>query len=480
MHHRPKAHDMQDGHRESTRRPWTVLALLAVAQFMVVLDITVVNVALPSIGADLGFAADQLQWAVIAYVLFTGGLLLLGGRLSDLVGRRPIFLTGLLLFTIASLASGLASGPGMLIVSRAFQGIGAAMLSPAALSIITTTYTGEQRTTALSAWGAIGAGGAGAGVLFGGMLVTWLSWKWVFFINVPIGVVTAVLATHLLPKSEAERGSLRRLDLPGSFAVVAGLISLVLAIEGTGSHGWTSIRTLALFGLAAGLLATFIRIERNAAHPLVPSATWARRSLVTSTALMLGTSGILVGGFFLNSLFLQGVLDASPLETGLAFLPLVVMIGVAAHLAPHLLAQFGARAVVVAGLVLAATGNLLLSGAPGSPSYAVDLLPGFLLIGLGVGLAFVSVSVTAMADIPDHEAGLASGLMTTAHEIGAAFGVALLSVVALGSSAAGSAIASGYGDGALAAAGIAAALALTAVVSVPALKPSSGQRLAMH
>src|SRR5215218_1537307 len=254
----PQMHsDTEDQPQQQARQPWRILLLLSVAQFMVILDVTVVNVALPSIGADLGFAAGDLQWVVTAYVLFTGGFLLLGGRMADLLGRRPVFLTGLLLFTVASLASGLAPTPAALIVSRAAQGLGAAMLSPAALSIVTTTYTGAQRTVALSAWGAIGAGGAAAGVLFGGMLTTWLSWEWVFFINAPVGLATAALALRFVPSSRAGAGSLGELDLPGALTVVAGLVLLVYAIEGTATHGWGSVRTLILLALSGGLLAAF-------------------------------------------------------------------------------------------------------------------------------------------------------------------------------------------------------------------------------
>src|SRR5215207_4277169 len=234
------AHDQ----KAESRQPWFPLILLSLAQFMVVLDVTVVNVALPSIGEDLGFAAGDLQWVVTAYVLFTGGLLLLGGRAADMLGRRAMFLTGLVIFTGASLASGLAASPGWLIGARAAQGLGAAMLSPAALSIVTTTYVGAQRTTALSAWGAIAAAGAAAGLLFGGMLTTWLGWEWVFFINVPVGIATALLTWHLVSPA-AGSGGLRRLDVLGALTLVSGLVVLVYAIEGTSTHGWGSARTLA-------------------------------------------------------------------------------------------------------------------------------------------------------------------------------------------------------------------------------------------
>jgi EmrB/QacA subfamily drug resistance transporter len=456
-----------------SKTPWTILVLLAVAQFMVILDITIVNVALPSIGEDLGFAAGDLQWVVTAYVLFTGGLLLLGGRAADLLGRREVFLTGLLLFTAASLASGLAPSPEALVIARSLQGLGAALLSPAALSIITTTYTGAQRGTALSVWGAMGAGGAAAGVLFGGMLTTWLSWEWVFFINVPVGLVTAVLVGRLVGRAP-RAGGLRQLDLPGAVSLVGGLMLLVYALQGTGEHGWASARTLVLLAVAGTLLATFAAIERGVARPLVPPRTWRERPLVSSAALMLGLTGIMIGAFFLNSIYLQRVLDASALETGLAFLPFVLAIAPAAHLGPALLVRAGARVVSIAGLGLVAVGAFLLAAAPDDASYATDLLPGFLVLGVGLGLVIVTVQVTAMTDVGHATAGLASGLMTTSHEIGAALGVAVLSAVALG--AAGdtqtpAGFAGGYEDGFLVAAFVAVGLALLALRVVPAVRP---------
>lgn len=468
-------------HEAAGPRSWSVLVLLCIAQFMVILDVTVVNVALPSIGDQLGFAAQDLQWVVSAYVLFTGGLLLLGGRMADLLGRRRVFLAGLVIFTAASLASGLATSPAALIVARALQGVGAALLSPAALSIITTTYSGAQRTAALSVWGTIGAGGAGAGVLLGGLLTSWLSWEAIFFINVPVGAGAALFAHRLVPGSAARVGALRELDLPGALTVVAGLVVLVYAIEGATRHGWGSTRTLVLLALSGGLLALFATVERRATHALLPPATWRLRSLVSSAIVMLAATGILVGAFFINSIYLQHAMAASALETGLAFVPLVLAIGLAAHAGAHLLARGGARVVVVSGLVLIAAGEVLLTGVPKDANYARDLLPGYVLLGIGVGLAFVAVSVTAMAEIHDEAAGLASGLMTTAHEIGAALGVAICSVVALGGGiSAAEALADGYADAALTSAAVAGALATFALVAMPAYRPARSQRVAMH
>jgi EmrB/QacA subfamily drug resistance transporter len=445
---------------------------------MVILDATVVNVALPSIGRSLGFAVTDLQWVVTAYVLMTAGLMLLGGRSADLLGRRAIFLAGLVLFTAASLASALAPTSAALIVARAFQGAGAAMLSPAALSVITATYEGGQRTTALSVWGALAGAGGAVGVLLGGILTSWLGWRSIFFINVPIGAITLPLALRMLPADRRSVSTLRGLDLPGALSLIAGLTVGVLAIRETASWGWASARTLLLLAAAVGLLATFVVVERAAARPLVPPSIWRIRSLTSSATIMLGVTAILVGTFFLGSLFIQRALRASPIQTGLDFLPLVLVAGLASHLGRELLGRIGARATVVAGLALIAAGNLLLSGADAHAAYLTDLLPGFSLIGFGIGLAFAAITVAAMSEIPEEMAGLASGLLTTGHELGAALGAALVSAIAFGAGA-GSFV-SGYGNGALAGAVIAGTLALVSLVAMPTTRSASGPQLAMH
>lgn len=460
------------------RRPWGLLVLLCVPQFMVILDATVVNVALPSIGRSLGFAAADLQWVVTAYVLMTGGLMLLGGRSADLLSRRAVFLAGLVLFTAASLASGLAPTPTALIVSRACQGAGAAMLSPAALSVITATYTGTQRTTALSVWGALAGGGGAVGVLLGGVLTSWLGWRSIFFINVPIGAITLPLVLRMLPADRRAISALRRLDLPGALSLIGGLTLVVLAVRESSSWGWGSARTLVLFAGAAALIAAFVAIERAAARPLVPPSIWRVRSLTSSATIMLGVTAILIGTFFLGSLFLQRVLGSTPIQTGLDFLPLVLVTGVATHVGRKLLGRVGARATVVAGLAVIAAGDLLLSSANVHASYLTDLLPAFSLIGFGIGLTFAAITVAAMADIDAETAGLASGLLTTGHELGAALGTSIVSAIAFGSAAGRFVI--GYGHGALAGAVIAAALALVSLVAIPTTKTASGPQLAMH
>lgn len=466
----------------SQRRPWSVLVLMSVAQFMVVLDVTVVNVALPSIGRALRFAPGDLQWVVTAYVLLSGSLVLLGGRASDVLGRRRMFLAGLLTFTACSLASGLAPTAGALIAARAGQGLGAALLTPAALSIITTSYAGAQRATALVIWGAIGGGGAAAGVLAGGMLTTWFGWRSVFLVNVPIGLAAGLLSMHLVRKPDvsAEAGAGRGLDLPGAALVVAGLLAGVYALSGTPQHGWSSARTLLLLAASAALLAAFAVTERLARRPLLPPPTWRDRSLVSGAALMFGATGILVGTFFLNSLFLQRVLGASPLRAGLEFLPLVGVIGLGSHLTSRLLPRLGSRAIAVTGIALMGGGAIALSAVPDQASYLTGLLPGLLVIGTGVGLVFPAASITAMSEVRADQAGLASGLMTTAHEVGAALGVAVFSAVATAQAAAGGGFPAGYRHGFAIAAAIAAGLALVAALVVPGVRPAPGAKVTVH
>lgn len=417
----------------SPRRPWTVLALMLMAQFMVVLDVSVVNVALPSIGRALDFRSGDFQWVVSAYVLLSGGLLLLGGRLADLLDRRRMFLTGLGLFTAASVMSGLAASPLTLIVSRAAQGAGAALLTPAALSIVMATYNGRQRAIALSLWGTIASMGIGAGVLFGGLLTTALGWRAVFFINAPIGLVAAVLTSHLIRPSDTGTGlaqRLRSVDLPGAFTAVAGLLAAVYAIESTRESGWSSPRTLITGFVAVALLTAFARIERIVATPLVPPATWRIGSLISASTVMAGVTGAVVGAIFLSSMLLQRVMGHSAVITGLCFLPLAAAITLSAAAASKLLPRTGPKALMVAGLGIAAVGAFLLAGIGAHPGYLADVLPGFVILGGGVGPMFVAISVAAMAHVSPSASGLASGLMMTGHEIGAALGVASLSAIA--------------------------------------------------
>lgn len=462
------------------RRSWSLLILLCVAQFMVIVDMTVVNVALPSIGRALHFSGPaDLQWVVTAYVLVSGGLVLLGGRAADLLGRRRVFLTGLLLFTTASLSSGLATSPLALVISRGFQGGGAALLTPAALSIITTTYTRSQRATGLAAWGAIGAAGAAAGVLLGGALTSWLGWRWVFFINVPIGAGAAILALRLVPRASARLRRWQELDVAGAITLIAGLLSLVYATQGIATSGWESARTFIPLILSLGVLSTFIALERLVMQPLIPPSVWRLRSLTSSSAVMLGATAVMGGSFFLNSLYLQRVLGASPLQAGLGFLPFAIVIAAAAHLGSRLLPQLGPRVVLIVGLVIAGGGSLLLARMPDHATYVANILPGFIALGIGLGMSFVAVWITAMADVGGDHAGLASGLMTTAHEIGAALGVAIISAVAT-VAAAQAGFPTGYRNGLLAAAALAGTVAAVTLFAVPAVRPTSVARTGLH
>lgn len=414
---------------ELEKKPWLVLGLMLLAQFMVILDVSVVNVALPSIGDALAFTTGDYQWTVSAYVLMSGGLLLLGGRLADLIDRRRMLLTGLALFTAASLVSGLAVSPLMLIVSRAAQGMGAAMLTPAALAIVMTSYAGRQRATALAVWGTIGSMGIAAGVLFGGALTTALGWRGVFFINVPIGLVVGLIAFVHVPSAATLLTSIRRLDLTGAATGVLGLVALVFGIQRAGAETWTDPLTMIALGGAAALLVAFALNERRVPSPLVPPHVWRIRSLVASTVVMAGVTGAVVGSIFLSSLYLQRALGGSAIVTGLQFLPLAVVITLAAAVSGKLLGTVSPRWMMAAGLGITALGAALLIHVDGTSSYLTDVLPGFIVLGLGVGPLFVAISVAAMSGIRGDEAGLASGVMMTGHEVGAALGVAMLSTV---------------------------------------------------
>jgi EmrB/QacA subfamily drug resistance transporter len=447
---------------------------------MVIIDATVVNIALPSIGKAFRFAsAADLQWVATAYVLVTGGLTLLGGRLTDLFERKRLFVIGLLLFTTASLATGLAPSAVSLVISRAAQGLGAALLTPAALSIITTTYSGSKRATALAVWGALGAAGAAAGVVLGGILTSWFGWQWVFFINVPIGAAAAGVALFVLPASAASRGPLRDLDIAGALVLIAGLAMLVFGLTSGANHGWASAQTLVSLIVSAALLATFGLIERRVKQPIAPPSIWRIRSLVSGNVVFLATSAVMGGVFFLSSLYLQRVLGLTAWQAGLAFLPLVIAVGGGSGLASRLVAHAGVRAVIVLGLVIEAGGALLLARMPSDATYFASVLPGFLAIGIGLGFSFVASPLLVMADVGGDDAGLASGLMQTAHEIGISLGIASLSAVAT-AVAMETGLAAGYRQSMVAAAVVAGLLAIVSLIVVPAVRVSGGKGLGTH
>jgi EmrB/QacA subfamily drug resistance transporter len=416
----------------ATRRSKNLaLMLLAMTQFVLVIDASIVNVAMPSIGRALQFSQSDLSWVVNAYTLTFGGFLLLGGRLADLLGRRRMFMTGLILFSVASLAGGMAQSEAWLIAARAVQGLGGAIVSPAALSIITTTFAeGAERNRALGVWGAVAGAGGASGVLLGGVLTTGLSWRWVLFVNVPIGLVCALLAPRLIPESSAETET-RSFDLPGAIAVTAGLALLVYALVDAVNAGWSSTATLAKLAGAFVLLGSFVGIELRHRAPLMPFSIFRLRTLraADTVALLIGMS--LFSMFFFVSLYMQQVMHYSPLRTGLSYLPLALGIIVAAGSASAAVTRFGVKPVLISGLLLIAAALIWFSRVPpAGGSYAANLLGPSLLAAVGLGLAFVPVTIAAMTGTRPHEAGLASGLVNTAQQVGGALGLALLATIA--------------------------------------------------
>jgi EmrB/QacA subfamily drug resistance transporter len=410
--------------------PWLILVLVCFAQFMVILDATIVNVALPSIQRDLGFSASDLQWVVNGYTLVFGGFLLLGGRAGDLLGRKRLFLAGVALFTFASLLDGLSQSSTMLIAARALQGLGAALVSPAALSIITTTFAeGPDRTKALGVWGGIAAGGGAVGLLLGGVLTQALSWQWIFFVNIPIGIAAFVLSSRFVPESRAEERP-AGIDVAGAVSVTAGLVVLVYAIVKAQAYGWGSATTLGLGALAIALLVAFVAIERRSAAPLVRLGVFRIRSLAASNAVMLLVGAGMFAMFYFVSIYAQEILGFSPIQAGLAFLPFTAGIMIGAGAAQTLIGRLGVRPVAVTGMVLAAAGLLTLSNVTAGGGYLSDLLPGIIPMSIGMGLTFVPLTLVATTNIGDEDAGLASGIFNTAQQVGGALGLAILSTFA--------------------------------------------------
>jgi EmrB/QacA subfamily drug resistance transporter len=407
------------------------LMLLAMTQFVIVIDAAIVNVALPSIGTHLHFAGADLSWVVNAYTLTFGGFLLLGGRLADLLGRRRMFMFGLVLFSLASLAGGLAQSEGWLIAARAIQGMGAAIVSPAALSILTTTFAeGAERNRALGVWGAVAGAGGAAGVLLGGILTSGLSWRWVLFVNVPIGIAAAFCAPRILAESRREDAG-AGFDLPGAVTVTAGLGLLVYAVVDAANVGWGATSTIARLAVAAALLAAFVGIELRQRHPLMPLSILRLRTLRGANIVGLFIGMSLFSMFFFISLYLQGVMHYSPIRTGISYLPLAMGIILAAGLASQLVTRLGFKPPLIAGLLLIAGALVWFSRVPASGgSYAADILGPSVLAALGLGLSFVPVTLAAMSGTEPHEAGLASGLINTSQQVGGALGLAILATVA--------------------------------------------------
>jgi EmrB/QacA subfamily drug resistance transporter len=412
------------------RTRWFGLALIIAAQFMVVLDIAIVNVALPSIRTDLHFSQDSLQWVITAYSILFGGFLMLGGRLADLLGRRRLFVAGLALFTVSSLLDGLAWSEGSLIAFRALQGLGAALLSPAALSILTTTFTeGRERNLALGIWGAASGSGGAAGVLLGGALTSGLGWSWIFYVNVPVGVVVIGLTPFLLRESRAELES-RRFDFFGAASITGGLMLLVYGMTRAAQHGWATGETFGLLGGAAALLVAFFLIESRSRAPLLPLTIFRLRTLTASNVAGLLMGAALFAQFFLLTLYMQEVLHYSALKTGVAYVGLTLTTIAFSAVAQALVTGVGVRPILPLGLGLSTVALLLFARLPVHGHYFTDLFPAFLISGLGLALAFIPMSIGALTGVQPAEAGVASGLINTSQQVGGAVGVALATTIA--------------------------------------------------
>jgi EmrB/QacA subfamily drug resistance transporter len=458
---------MADAQAAEQRR-WIALALLCVAQFMVVLDASIVNVALPSIGTALDFSQGNLSWVVNAYVLTFGGFLLLGGRMADLLGRRRVFMGGLILFALASLAGGFATNDGQLIAARAVQGLGAAIVSPAALSIVTTTFRdGAERNKALGVWGAVAGSGGAAGVLLGGVLTDGLSWEWVLWVNTPIGLAAAALAPMLLAESRSESET-RTFDVAGAVSITAALSILVYALVDATDAGWGSTQTIGLLGIAASLTALFVAIELRSRDPVVPFSIFRQHSVTGANVVGLLIGASLFSMFFFISLYMQQVLGYSAIKAGLSYLPLAITIIISAGVASQLTTRVGFKPVLAAGMVFIAAGLVWFSQVSPGGAFLTDILGPSLLAAIGLGLAFVTSTIAAVSGVADRESGLASGLINTSQQVGGALGLAVLATIAnsvTGSSLAPGPLTDGFQAAFLAGAGI-AVLGLVATLTL--------------
>ena len=431
---------------------WLALVLLCSAQFVVVLDASIVNVALPTIGDALDFSQENLPWVVNAYILTFGGFLLLGGRMADLLGRRRVFMGGLLLVAAASLAAGFASTEGQLIAARAAQGLGAAIISPAALSIVTTTFSdGTERNKALGVWGAVAGSGGAAGVLLGGILTDGLGWEWVLWVNVPVSLIAFALSPRLIAESRAEHET-RAFDVAGAVTVTAALSILVYAVVDATESGWGSTKTLGLIALSLVLFATFVAIELRATKPLVPFSIFRIRTLTGANVVGLLVGASLFSMFFFISLYMQQVLGYSAIHAGLSYLPLALVIMASAGIASQLVTKLGYKPVLAAGLLFIVIGLVWFSRVSVGGGFTTDILGPSLFAAAGLGFAFVTTTIAAVSGVGESEAGLASGLINTSQQIGGALGLAVLSTLATSRtedvmSAGGSSLANGLTEG---------------------------------
>jgi EmrB/QacA subfamily drug resistance transporter len=411
-------------------RRWKALAVLGVAYLMVVLDISIVNVALPSIQTDLGFTTEDLQWVVSGYALTFGGLLLLGGRAGDLLGRRRVFMVGLALFLVTSLLAGLSTSSEMLIIARLLQGAAGAILSPSVFSITLVTFEeGAERNKALGILGGIAGSGAAIGVLMGGVFTQYVSWEWIFFVNIPIAAIALALVPRYVRESHAD-GLTKHFDAFGAVTVTASLMLLVFGLTQANRVGWGSTQTILVFLGSAVLMAVFLWNETRSRSPLVPLGIFRRRTLTGANVVGFGLGTMIFGMFFLLSLYMQQVLGFSAMETGFGYLAVALTVIVAATISQGLVTKLGVKPVLVAGMALLLAGLVYFSQVSVNGSYATDLLPGFLIIGVGMGFSFVPISIAALAGVEGPEAGLASGLINTSQQIGGALGLALLTTVA--------------------------------------------------
>ena len=417
----------------SMNRRWSALALIVTAQFMVILDVAIVNVALPSIKSDLGFSQTNLQWVISAYAILFGGVLLLGGRLADLLGRRRLFVSGLALFAVSSLLCGLAWSEASLIGFRAVQGLGGALLAPAALSLLMTTFAeGRERNLALGIYGAASGSGAAAGVLLGGLLTSYLSWSWIFFINVPVGVAAIALTPVLLRESRADLEH-RHFDFAGAASVTSGLMLLVYAMTRATSDGWGSATTLGLLAASAALMLAFVGIELRSRYPLLPLRIFRSRNLSAANGAMAIVGGVAFSEFFLLTLYLQDVLRYSAVQSGVAFVAFAGTVVVVSNIAQWVTGRLGVRPTLTAGLLVSALSVGLLTRLPVHGNYFWDLFPAFVLGGAGMGLSFVPVTIASLTGVERSDAGVASGLINTSRQIGGAVGLAAVSAIAAGS-----------------------------------------------
>ncbi len=468
MHHKPSNPGETEHGRvtETTPRRW-LLPVLLVAQLMVILDITAVNIALPSLAGDLNLTGSSISWTITSYSLIFGSLLLFGGRAADLLGRRRMFLTGLAIFTVSSFASALAGSAGALFAARAGQGLGAALLSPAALAIIMSMFQGSQRAKALAAWGAVGGAGAAIGVLVGGVLTEFTDWRMIFYVNLPVAAALAIAARKMIP-ADTRKPHWKGLDLRGAMLVTSSLGAIVFAITQAEGAGWTSVQTH-VFGLGGLVgLAAFALLERRTDTPLLRVERLADRAVGGGLFLMLAAAGSIFGLFLLSSLYLQNVLGWGPLTTGLAFIPLALAAGVGAHASGHIIARHGVRGPLAGAFLVAAAGMTLLAHVDANGGYARDVLPGMLVAGLGLGVAVVSVAIAVLTGAREEETGMISGLSSTGHEIGGTLGIAIFSTIAAGGAAvAGPETASGIAHAFVAAAVIASVASLVALAVLP-------------